>query len=243
MYKLNAARTFNLTLESGARIPGTTAADATFNLSRDLLNVKSIAVVHACAGNNLHNVTEDNYDMRLSSDDGQTYTVIQILPSGSYTPAEYIDAIALRLTPYGSSVVLVGDNTIQWSFGTGVFLDGTYKSSAATLGIAKQTRVTGTFRTSLFLGAPYGIAFECQSFNQSDKNVFGDGRRTNDAFFRLPLQNGLGTIENYSPPYLTWLDVGGGCLGNLSVRLVDPSTGRILSEINNWYLNLLVVIN
>ena len=133
-------------------------------------------------------------------------------------------------------------NTLLWTLPAGGGIENSSSNASTTLGLAKSGTSTGNFTSQLFLGSPFVVGYQCMHFNQSNLNVFGGGERKSDCFFLQPLNSGYGNIETYSPNPPPIVRCGGSTLSSLSFRVVDPITGLILDEIQNWFMSIDVVV-
>ena len=61
-------------------------------------------------------------------------------------------------------------------------------------------------------------------------------------FVTMPLTNGYGAIESYVPEVPFEIDCGGQTLSTLDIRVVDSLDGRVLTELPNWTMELLVTV-
>jgi hypothetical protein len=241
-------KTLTLHLDSSQREPGTTPAEPTFNLSRDLCNVHSIAVKHVAFGNTIHNVRLGSNDkLQLTSDTGATFNPVTYITPGFYSSTEYVTQLNASLATFFSTAdVMVtlntANSTLLWTLPTGGGIENAASNASTTLGLAKSGVSSGTFTSQLFLGSPFVVGYQCMHFNQSDANVFGGGERKSDCFFLQPLNSGYGNIESYSPNPPPIVRCGGATLSSLSFRVLDPITGLLLDEIQNWFMSIDVVV-
>lgn len=241
-------KTLTLHLDSSQREPGTTPAEPTFNLSRDLCNVHSVSVKHVAFGNTIHNVRLGSNDqLHLTTDGGVTFNTVTYMTPGFYSSTEFVDQLNTSLGIFFSTAdVMVtlntANSTLLWSLPVAGGLDNSTSNASTTLGLSKTGVSTGTFTSKLFLGSPFVVGYQCMHFNQSDLNVFGGGERKSDCFFVQPLSSGYGNIETYSPNPPPNVRCGGATLSSLSFRVLDPITGLLLNEIQNWFMSIEVVV-
>ena len=242
-------KTLTLHLDSTQREPGGSPAEATFNLSRDLCNVRNIAVKHVAFANTIHNVRLGSNDTLQLTTDGATFNSLTYITPGFYSTTQFVEQLNAVLGVFFTTTdVMVTlknttSNTLLWTLPAGGGIENSSSNASTTLGLAKSGTSTGNFTSQLFLASPFVVGYQCMHFNQSDSDVFGGGERKSDCFFLQPMTSGYGNIETYSPNPPSPVRCGGVTLSSLSFRVVDPITGLLLDEIQNWFMSIEVVVS
>ena len=225
---------FRLFLDSNFREPNSTVAMARFNLSRDIIGVRSVQVVKCQLANRIHNIGSDQ-TIVVQKDD--VMTTVTITP-GFYTPITFVEHLNVILQSTGITVELSENGMLNWT----VPIDTSIEASTASACGFTRVYTTGTFTTRYWLGDPSCVAFEIAELNNV-YNVFAgttSGITCNPTVI-MPLTNGYGFMEQYQPstPYNIQCDKTN--LYSLSVRVCDPSTGLTLASVYQWNMELLLV--
>jgi hypothetical protein len=227
---------FRLFLDIGSREPNSTAANARFNLSRDIIGVKSVQVVKCQLANQIYNIGSDQ-TIVVQKDD--IWTIVPITP-GFYTPNTLVAHLNVLLGTWDITVQLLEGGMLSWIVPLGVSIDG-LASTASSCGFTR-VYTTGNFTTRYWLGNPSCVAFEIPELNHVYSVFAGttSGISCNPTVI-MPLTNGFGFMEQYQPstPYNIICDKTN--LHCLSVRICDPSTGLTLDSVFNWTMELLIV--
>jgi hypothetical protein len=224
---------FRVFLDSNLREQNSTAANARFNLSRDIIGVNSVRVVKCQLANQIYNIGSDQ--TIVVSKDG-VITIVALTP-GFYTPVTFVEHLNVLLE---TTVELLEGGMLSWTVPLGVSIDG-LASSASSCGFTR-VYTTGTFTTRYWLGNPSSVAFEIAELNNVYSVFAGtsSGITCNPTVI-MPLLNGYGFMEQYQPstPYNIHFDKTN--LHCLSVRTCDPSTGSTVDSVYNWSMELLIV--
>ena len=224
---------FRLFLDSYCREPNSSAANARFNLSRDIIGVKSVQVVKCQLANQIFNIGSDQ-TIVLSKDD--VMTTIR-LTAGFYTPNSFVAHLNVLLEAWDITVQLLEGGMLNWTLPVGVSIDGV-ASTASSCGFTR-VYTTGNFTTRYWLGNPSCVAFEIPELNHVYSVFAGtsSGISCNPTVI-MPLTNGYGFMEQYQPstPYTIFCDKTN--LHCLSVRVCDPSAGLTLDSVFNWNMEL-----
>ena len=237
---------YRIFLDTRSKNAYTTNSRPTFALTRSICNVKSVRCVSVQLPNTFPNIVGDN-TIDVSIDGGDSFQSLSFLSTtGFYSPEDVVDAVDGTLqdliflvfgTPDTSCVSLDSTRTrLQWTLPVGVQV-----RNNEILGLT--TPIIGTGTTILFLSSPMGVSFVCPQL-QATHNVYaGDSRMTQiQPFVSMPLTNGYGAIESYVPEVPFEIDCGGQTLSTLDVRVVDSLDGRVLTELPNWTMELLVTV-
>ena len=222
---------FRLFLDSNFREPNSTAANARFNLSRDIIGVKSVQVVKCQLANQIYNIGSDQ-TIVVSKDD--VITIVALTP-GFYTPITFVEHLNVILQSTGITVELSENGMLNWT----VPIDTSIEASTASACGFTRVYTTGTFSTRYWLGDPSCVAFEIAELNNV-YNVFA-GTASDvqcNPTVVMPLTNGFGFMEQFEPktPYNILCDKTN--LHCLSVRVCDPSTGLTINSVYNWNMEL-----
>jgi hypothetical protein len=225
---------FRLFIDSNLREPNSTAANARFNLSRDIIGVKTVQVVKCQLANHIHNI---GLDQTISVQTDGVMTNVQLIP-GFYTPITFVEHLNVQLLSTGITVELLEGGMLNWTVPVGASIEASTSSSCG------FTRVytTGTFITRYWLGNPSCVAFEIPELNHVYSVFAGTSTGiTCNPTVIMPLTNGYGFMEQYQPstPYHIQCDKTN--LHCLSVRVCDPSTGLTLDSVYQWSMELLFV--
>ena len=234
-----------LHIDSRFRTPSSTStvSNASFTLTRPAQNVHRARVRSVSFFNNFNNINVDNDTLATSSG----YIV---LPHAFYTASELESALEQQLstlfaTPYtpGTYVTLnTSNNTLDWTLGVNT-IDGVSSSLAQTLGLPRSAVLIGTFTTPLHLAFPAYISLSSPQFITAESNVHAGRASTHiqvQPFVSIPISSGYLSQQvhepNLSEPWITFTSPRkqGITLSHIDVRLVDPSSGRELTEATHW---------
>jgi len=227
---------FRLFLDSNFREPNSTAANARFNLSRDIIGVKSVQVVKCQLANRIHNIGLDQ-TIVVPKDD--IWTTVQLTP-GFYTPITFVEHLNVILGTWDITVQLLENGVLNWIIPVGVSIDG-LASTASSCGF-NRVYTTGTSTTRYWLGNPSCIAFEIPELNHVYSVFAGTSSDIScNPTVIIPLTNGYGFMEQFEPQTPHNIQCDKTNLHGLSVRVCDPSTGLTLESVFNWHIELLFV--
>jgi hypothetical protein len=225
---------FRLFLDSNFREPNSTAANARFNLSRDIIGVKSVQIIKCQLANQIFNIGSDQ-TIVISKDD--VMTIVQLTP-GFYTPNTFVEHLNVILQSTGITVELLENGMLNWT----VPIDTSIEASTASACGFVRVYTTGNFTTRYWLGDPSSVAFEIREINNVYSVFAGTASdvQCNPSII-MQLTQGHGFMEQYQPstPYNIYCDNTN--IHCLSVRVCDPSTGLTLDSVFNWSIELLVI--
>jgi hypothetical protein len=158
---------------------------------------------------------------------------------GFYTPAalvselDSITGVSVSLNPV--------NNDLLWDLGTS-FIDTDATTLSETLGLQRGADYTGTFTTKLFLASPMNIDFICNQLTSTYNVYTGQQRQRTQPFVSVPVTSGFGSMVVYAPSSLYNIDLMGTNIGQLDFRVCDSMTGRELSELSHWSIELEITV-
>ena len=225
---------YSLYLDSRDRIKGT-PANAFFQLSQPLINVKSIVVETVCFSNTLINIDENNNS--LAYNNGDVETIIGRIPIGYYTPQKMVDAInTLGMHRESFQVGLGEGDVIQWSLLPGTII---YPASLGqVLGFHEPMNANTT--TQLVLAAPMGISFSSPSLQPGFTNVFGNKAQLGSlsSIIDVPIIAGHHMMQTFQPQTTVMHRLNSRCIDTLQIIVSDSRSRRVCEEMNIWGMNL-----
>jgi hypothetical protein len=225
---------FRLFIDSNFREPTSTSANARFNLSRDIINVKTVQVVKCQLANQIYNIGL-NQTIVVQTDG--VLTTVQLTP-GFYTPITFVEHLNTVLQSTGITVQLLDGGLLSWTVPVGVSIQA---SNASSCGFTR-VYTAGTFTTRYWLGSPSSVAFEIPELNHVYSVFVGTSSHIKcNPTVVMPLINGYGFMEQFEPqtPYHIQCDKTN--LHCLSVRVCDPSTGLTVDSVYQWSMELLII--
>ena len=232
--KHQSEHVFRVLIDSRTRLPGTTHANAIFSLSRAISNVSQVRCRNFVFTNSLFNVAEGNDTLVLSSG---TFTATHAF----WSPADLVTAI--NGAAIGCTLTLnLTTNVISWACGANTInVDDTTLKEA--LGLQENQTYTGNFDTQLFLASPINVDVICPQL-QSGRVVYSSNQRREDTpIISVPVTAGFGAMVLYEPASLPSWHVGGSTIGMLNFNITDSWTGRELSELGPWSLQLEIIVS
>jgi hypothetical protein len=215
-------------IDSRSRSNGT-PANATFLLNRTLHDVSSVQVRSFMFANTIFNIDEFNNQLILS--DGQNNQFIFTLTTGFYTPQNFVAELNAILGPR----VSLRNDKLVWSLVNGLSLTGGTISDV----IGRYQRLSGNFETQLTLSSPAAIAVRCKQIQSSTEHITTHKNPIGTTPLLISnLVRGYGNLEVYEPQTMYVENFAMRATDTLSFDLVDPRTGRLLTEINAWSMIL-----
>ena len=229
-----------LHLHSQNRENGSSASDAVFSLSKTICNVTSISVKHCILANEAHNIMESlNRIIVLIS--GTPMTLI--VPPAFYSPSTLANAINLVFQnvddPTHTYVTIATDNrSLLWTLPATVSI---VEGGSLDVYIGLNESISGSFSTTPYLGSPHSIAFLCHQFDHV-YSVMGGKDTGMRPFLIMPMTNGYGQHEIYTPQQLFRIQASSTVLDSIRVKLVDPATG-VIQNVHHWSIELEIITN
>jgi hypothetical protein len=238
--------TYRLHLDSRARDAFSEPSEPCFSLSKTICNVKTVTVKNAQLANTIYNIRENYNDkISLSIDNGSSYATHTYMQQGFYGASAYVTGLDTFLSAItGSSCVSLNaaTNQLTWTLPANVSIDGLGSSTSHVLGIDDRV-LSGSNTSTLFLAGPMSISFVCPQL-QATYNVFTNAHKMNitHPFLTVPIVNGFGNMEVYSPFSPFVIECGGQTLSTLDIRVVDTVSGMSITELSHWSMELEVEV-
>ena len=206
-------------------------AQCSFTLSETLHDTASIQVRSFSFTNNIFNIDSFNNQFGVEYD-GVIHSCI--VPEGFYTDIEFVNKLSQfvigGVTMF--SVRLV-NNRLLWNTLAATIHPGTMNDV-----IGLDAPKKGIFETKLILSSPHAIALECQQLQPYSKAIYSTRKtRAHNPILYLPLTRGFGNMEVYEP-YFYKQEFHTKNADQLSFRVIDARTGRVLDELSSWSLVL-----
>ena len=227
---------YSLYLDSRDRVKGT-AANAVFQLSQPLINVKSVIVETVCFSNTLINIDEFNNALGYSNGGGEM--VVGTIPIGYYTPEKMILAInTLGLYREWFQVGPGDGDTLEW-----LLLPGT-TMYPVTLGqvLGFHEAMNGNATTQMVLAAPMSISFSSPSMQPGVTNVFGNKAQIGSlsSIIDVPIVAGHHMMQTFQPQTAVVHRLNNRCIDSLQIIVTDSRSRRVCDELNIWSMVLKV---
>jgi hypothetical protein len=237
-----------LHLHSQNRETGSTAADALFSLSKTINNVTSVGVKHVVLANECHNIMQGlngiNVKRRIAPSVAFDHETLTIVP-GFYSAASLVNSINALFQAYDDAdhtyILLSSDGIgFLWNLPTVDEITIVSGGSADVYIGLNETR-SGLFTSSPYLGSPHSVAFVCPQFDHVYTVMSGKDTGIRP-FVIMPMNNGYGQHEVYSPQQLFYIPTSSTVLDLLRIRIVDPCTS-VLQNVNYWSIELEIKSN
>ena len=225
---------YSLYLDSRDRIKGT-PANAFFQLSQPLINVKSVIVETVCFSNTLINIDENNNS--LAYNNGDVETIIGRIPIGYYTPQKMVDELNTLGMHRESFQVGLGDgDTLQWALLPGTIV------YPLTLGqvLGFHEPMSSDRTTQLVLAAPMSISFSSPSLQPGVTSVFGSKAQLGSlsSIIDVPVIVGHHTMQTFQPQTMVLHRLNTRCIDTLQIIVSDSRSRRVCEEMNIWSMVL-----
>jgi hypothetical protein len=226
-------KTYNLVVDSRNRDTQSSRYNPSFHLNTGIHGIVSVRMVSSTVINNLYNINEDNNTFDFSA-------TIQRITPGHYSGSQLVTVMS-AWPEIVSATYDTATGVLTYEVNVGFTLRLATSSAHTWFGYNKPVSLpAGVHTTQPNLTGVSLIQFHTDSLNPATGNSVVAGRSIIISPAGYIHQNrasylGVYTQEDQTGKVQHFSGIG---LNSLSFLVVDASTGRILTEISDWALQL-----
>ena len=218
--------TYDVYFDSRDRISGT-AADATFQLTHPLSNVRSVYVRSFQFQNTFYNITSTTNQFGI---DTGTNIVFCNIPPGMYNSTSIVETLNRLIAAHGT--VSLSGNILSWYTGT----KGIKKISTTTLGLNGYLapNIHGTIETVLSLASLSYVSLSSASIQPAQRAISCSPQSMIAPLITCPLSTEIGFIQSNVEFFPAPIMCNNHALQTISFQVNDPYSKRLLTDLQSW---------